>query len=94
MLIEQEGSLQKPIKTDNLGSVFIPCGDGVEVQVTVNKVWESALHASACQGPFGHTSLAGLLLLWRDLLPLLLLLPPLLLLRVLLVKLLEARWLL
>ncbi len=49
MLTEHEDSLQKSIKTHNLGSVFIPCGDGVEGQVTVNKVWESALHASACQ---------------------------------------------
>ncbi len=47
MLIEHEDSLQKPIKMDNLGPVFISCGDDVESLLTVIKVWESALSASA-----------------------------------------------
>ena len=51
MLIEHEDSLQKPIKADNLGPVFIPCGDDVQGLLTVIKVWQSALSASARQDP-------------------------------------------
>ena len=51
MLIEHEDSLQKLIKADNLGPVFIPCSDGVEGLLTVIKVWQSALHAGARQDP-------------------------------------------
>jgi hypothetical protein len=49
MLTEHEDSLQKPIKTDNLGPVFISCGDDVEGPLMVIKVWENALYASARQ---------------------------------------------
>ena len=51
MLSEHKDSLQKPIKADNLGPVFISCGDGVEGLLTVIKVWQSALPASARQDP-------------------------------------------
>jgi hypothetical protein len=49
MLNEHEDSFQKPIRVDNLGPVFIPCGDSVEGLLTVIKVRESALHVSARQ---------------------------------------------
>ena len=49
MLTEHEDSFQKPIKADNPGPVFIPCGNGVEGLLTVIKVRESALHVSARQ---------------------------------------------
>ena len=49
MLTEHEDSLQKAIKADNLGSVFISWDDDVEGPLMVIKVWDNALYASARQ---------------------------------------------
>jgi hypothetical protein len=51
MLSEHENSLRKQNRVDNLGPVFIPCGDDVESLLTVIKVWESVLHANVRQYP-------------------------------------------